>query len=221
MNNHSQAKPDETLLHHSAATLSNDELLALILRDSTSSENALHLARHILARYGDLHALNQAAPADFQQIEGLDSASITRLHAALELGRRLMAHQPNHHPVINRAADAVQLVRDMHHLPQEHVRVILLDNNQRALSVVTVYIGTLNASLLRVSEVFREAVVRNCPAIILVHNHPSGDSAPSPEDIEITRTLITAGQYLDIVLFDHLIIGHHSWSSLKEMGLSF
>src|SRR5690606_7967356 len=98
---------------------------------------------------------------------------------------------------------------------------ILLDSNRRVQTITTVYIGTVNASLLRVSEIFREAVVRNCPAIILAHNHPSGDPTPSPEDIELTRTLITAGKLLDVALLDHIIIGASEWSSLKELGLAF
>jgi DNA repair protein RadC len=106
-------------------------------------------------------------------------------------------------------------------LPQEHVRVILLDSMRRVVAIPTIYIGTVNASVLRVSEIFREAVTRNCPAMILAHNHPAGDANPSPEDVELTRTLIAAGRLLDVMLLDHLVIGHHDWSSLKDMGLAF
>jgi DNA repair protein RadC len=123
--------------------------------------------------------------------------------------------------MINSAADAARLVLVMSHLPQEQVRVILLDPMRRVVAISTVYIGTLNATVLRVSEIFREAVTRNCPAIILAHNHPTGDAHPSPEDVELTRTLAAAGQLLDVVLLDHLIIGHHGWTSMKELGLGF
>ena len=106
-------------------------------------------------------------------------------------------------------------------LRQEHVRAILLDLNRRVIAIPTIYIGTLNASVLRVSEIFREAIARNSPAFILVHNHPAGEPSPSPEDIELTHTLIAAGKLLDIAVIDHLIISQRGWSSIKQLGLAF
>jgi DNA repair protein RadC len=214
-------RPRERLLAQGAASLSSGELLAIILRTGTAEENVLHLAERILAHYNGVHGLAQATPADLQQIKGLGAAKVAQILAALEIGKRLMTFRPNERPIISSAADAARLVLDMSHLPQEHVRVILLDSMRRVVAVSTVYIGTVNASVLRVSEVYREAVTRNSPAMILAHNHPAGDAAPSPEDVELTRTLIAAGQLLDIVLLDHLIIGHVGWASLKEMGLAF
>lgn len=214
-------RPRERLFNQGAAALSNAELLAIILRTGTTTENVVHLSERILAQYQGLHGLAQASPADLLHIKGLGVAKIAQVSAALEIGKRLMTQQDEPRPVINRAADAARLVMDMQHLSQENVRVILLDTNRRVQTIITVYIGTVNASLLRVSEIFREAVVRNCPALILAHNHPSGASAPSPEDIELTRTLITAGQLLDVALLDHIIIGASEWSSLKELGLAF
>jgi DNA repair protein RadC len=214
-------RPRERLLAQGAASLSSAELLAIILRTGTAEENVLHLAERLLAHYNGLHGLAQAMPADLQQMKGLGAAKIAQILAALEIGKRLMTYRPGERPIINSAADAARLVLDMNHLPQEHVRVILLDSMRRVVAITTVYIGTINASVLRVSEIYREAVTRNCPAMILAHNHPAGDANPSPEDIELTRTLIAAGQLLDIVLLDHLVIGHHGWASLKEMGLAF
>ena len=214
-------RPRERLLSHGPAALSNAELLAIVLRTGSADENAVHLAERLLAHYDGLHDLAEASPADLAHFKGLGSAKVAQIAAAFELGKRLLINDPNKRPVVNTAADAARLVSDMRQLQQEHVRVILLDVSQRVIAISTVYIGTINASVLRVAEVFREAVTRNSPAVILVHNHPSGDAAPSPEDIELTRSLLAAARLLDITLVDHLVIGRHSWSSLKEMGLAF
>jgi DNA repair protein RadC len=214
-------RPRERLMTLGAAPLSSAELLAIILRTGTAQENVLRLCERILANFDGLQGLAQASPADLQQIHGLGEVKVTQIIAVLELGRRLMAYTPNERPTINSAADAARLLTDMGHLQQEHVRVMLLDMNRRVLATPTVYIGTLNASVLRVSEIFREAVTRNSPAIIVAHNHPSGNPSPSPEDIEITRTLVAAGKLLDISLIDHLIIGQQEWRSLKQMGFGF
>ncbi len=214
-------RPRERLLLNGAKSLTNAELLAIILRSGTAKENVIHLAERILVLCDGLTGLAQAAPAQLEQIAGLGPTKITQILATVELARRLMVQPENNKPVINSAEDAARLVADMNQLPQEHVRIILLDNSRRVISIPTVYIGTLNASVLRVSEIFREAISRNSPAVILVHNHPAGDAAPSPEDIELTHTLISAGQLLDIQLLDHLIVGSHGWVSLKNMGLAF
>ena len=103
----------------------------------------------------------------------------------------------------------------------ENVRVLLLDINRRVIAAPTVYIGTLTTSVLRASEIYREAIVRGSAMLILAHNHPSGDPTPSPEDVEMTRSLAAAGRLLDIALVDHLIIGRGKWVSLREMGFSF
>jgi DNA repair protein RadC len=214
-------RPRERLLANGAGSLSTAELLAIILRTGTVEENALHLAERILAAYKGLPGLSQVSPAELERIKGLGRAKAAQIMAALEIGRRLTRAQLEERPLVENAADAAQLMMDMGQLPQEHVRVILLDSSQRVTGITTVYIGTLNTSVLRVSEIFREAITRNSPAIILVHNHPSSDPSPSPEDVEITRILAAAGKLLDIALLDHLIIGGQSWVSLKELGLGF
>lgn len=214
-------RPRERLKQHGPGALSNAELLAIILRTGSVQENVLRLAERILIRYQGLHGLAQASPEELQSIGGLGEAKATQILAALEIGKRLTTYDSDERPTIRIAADAARLVRDMSNLRQEQVRVILLDSSQRLIAVATVYIGTLNTSVLRVSELFREAITRNSPALILVHNHPSGDPAPSPEDIELTRTLAAAGDLLDIQVIDHLIIGQPRWVSLKEMGMGF
>jgi DNA repair protein RadC len=214
-------RPRERLMQHGANALSNSELLAIILRTGTAQENVLHLAERILARFQGLQGLLQTSPEELQQVAGLGEAKATQILAALEIGKRAIAYNGNERPIVNAVVDAVRLVMDMSNLRQEQVRAILLDSGRRVIAIPTVYIGTLNTSVLRVSEIFREAITRNSPALILAHNHPSGDPSPSPEDIELTRTLVAAGKLLDIQVLDHIIIGQPQWTSLKELGLGF
>jgi DNA repair protein RadC len=214
-------RPRERLLAHGATSLSNAELLAIILRTGTAQENALRLSQRILSHYGGLDGLAQASASDLEQTKGVGSAKTAQIMAALELGRRLMTQPFEQRPLVANAADAAKLVMDMGTLSQEHVRVILLDSARRMIAIQTVYIGTLNASVMRVAELYREAITRNCPAIIVAHNHPSGDPNPSPEDVELTRVLVAAGKLLDISLLDHLIIGQQRWVSLRDLGLGF
>lgn len=214
-------RPRERLFAQGAGALSNAELLAILLRTGTTEENVLHLAQRILVEYAGLHQLAQASLDELQQIRGLGAAKVAQIAAALELGKRLMTQMPDQRQQIQRAADAAAQMSDMAILPQEHVRVILLDTHNRVIATPTVYIGTVNASVLRVAELFREAITRNSAAVILVHNHPSGDPTPSPEDVELTRTLEMAGQLLDIRLVDHIIIAQNGWTSLRELGLGF
>lgn len=214
-------RPRERLFLYGAETLTPAELVALILRTGTSGENALQLARRILAQYGDLYGLAQTTTEELTQIKGLGKAKTAQLIASLEIARRLLSRQPGERTLIRSSNDAARLLMDMSTLTQEHVRAILLDTSQRVIAIPTIYIGTVNAAVLRVAEVFREAIKRNAAAIILAHNHPSGDTAPSPEDITITHTIFTAGKLLDIALIDHLIIGSQSWTSIKDLGLVF
>jgi DNA repair protein RadC len=214
-------RPRERLIAQGAAALSNAELLAILLRTGRVGENVLRLAERLLADYSGVHALAQVSAAELANVKGMGLAKSAQVLAALELGKRAATFRPDERPILRTAADAAACLRDMAHLPQEHVRVILLDNAARVVAIPTIYIGTLNASVLRTAEVYREALIRNCPAIILAHNHANGDPLPSPDDVDLTRTLIQAGELLDIQLIDHLIIAPSGWRSLKEMGLAF
>ena len=214
-------RPRERLFAQGAAALSNAELLAIILRTGSAQENVVRLAERILARNDGLQGLAQATPAELGEIKGLGEAKIAQIVAVVELSRRITVYRNSDRPLVRTSADAAHFMNDMANLPQEHVRVMLVDNNRRIIATPTVYIGTVNASVLRVSEVFREAIARNSPAIILAHNHPSGDPAPSPEDVELTRVLCAAGHLLDIQVLDHIIIAQQGWTSLKDLGLGF
>jgi DNA repair protein RadC len=119
-------------------------------------------------------------------------------------------------------ADAANLLMsEMTFLEQEHLRVVLLDTRNRVLATPTIYVGSLNTSVIRIGELFRQAIRNNAAALIVAHNHPSGDPAPSPEDIHVTRKLVEAGKLLDIEILDHIVIGRQKFVSLKERGLGF
>lgn len=210
--------PISRLFERGASALSNAELLAVIIRTGTPHEDALRLAERLLAKHDGLHGLVQADMRELYEINGLSNAKIAQIAAALELSKRLtLSRMPALLQIVS-AADAAPLVNDMAQLAQEHVRVILLDAGRRVIATPTIYVGTATMTVVRIAEIFREAISANSPAIILAHNHPSGDPTPSPEDIELTRALANAGHLLDIALVDHLIVGQMGWVSLRDQG---
>ena len=155
-------------------------------------------------------------------MRGVGPAKAAQIKAAVELGNRFAASTPTEHPVIQSPEDAASLILyDMGALEQEHLNVMLLDTRNRMVKLVEVYRGSLNSSLIRVSEVFKEAVRANAAAIIVVHNHPSGDPTPSPEDISVTHAIVQAGKLLDIEVLDHIVVGKNKFISLKSRGLGF
>ncbi len=215
-------RPRERLKKYGAGALSNAELLAIILRTGVGGENVLNLAARLLARFGGLIGLARASFSELCEEKGIGVAKAAQLKAALELGRRLLIASPKERPQVKSPADAANLMMiEMGMLEQEHMRLILLDSKNYVLGTPTMYIGSLNTSVIRVGELFREAIRQNSAAIIVVHNHPSGDPTPSPEDIAITELIHQAGQLLDIDVLDHLIIGRQRYVSLRERGLGF
>jgi len=215
-------RPRERLLRYGSSALSTAELLAIILRVGGVGQNAVRLGEAVLARFEGLPGLAQAGVAELTQIKGVGAAKVAQIKAALELGRRLLIASPEERPQVRSPADAANLLMlEMGALEQEHLRVILLDTRNRVLTITTVYMGSLNTSMVRVGELFREAVRRNAAAIILAHNHPSGDPSPSPEDVTVTRQVVKAGRMLDIDVLDHIVIGRGRFVSLKERGLGF
>lgn len=217
-----EERPRERLARVGEGALSTAELLAIILRTGVGGENALAMASRLLSRYGGLPGLARVSLSELQSERGLGQAKTAQLKAALELGRRMLLAAPRDRFAVRSPADVAQvLMAEMAHLEQEHLRVLYLDTRNRLLGSETVYIGSLNSSHIRVGEVFREAVKRNCAAIIVAHNHPSGDPTPSPEDVEVTRQLVLAGKLLDIELLDHLVIGQQRFVSLRERSLGF
>jgi DNA repair protein RadC len=215
-------RPRERLIRAGEGALSTSELLAIILRTGTGGESVLDMASRLLSCYGGLAGLARASFAELEAERGMGEAKTSQLKAALELGRRMLLSSPEDRFLVRSPSDVAQLLMsEMAHLQQEHFQVLYLDTRNRLLGSETVYVGSLNASHIRVAEVFRDAVKRNCAAIIVAHNHPSGDPTPSPEDVEVTRQLVAAGNLLDIEVLDHLIIGQQRFVSLRERGLGF
>jgi DNA repair protein RadC len=215
-------RPRERLARLGEGALSTAELLAIILRTGVGGTSVMDIANRLLKIYGGLPGLARASVAELVAEHGVGEAKATQLKAALELGRRMLLASPDDRYIVRSPADVAQLLMaEMSHLEQEHFRVLYLDTRNRLLGSDTVYVGSLNASHIRVGEVFRDAIKRNCAAIIVAHNHPSGDPTPSPEDVEVTRQLVTAGDLLDIEVLDHLVIGQQRFISLRERGLGF
>jgi len=213
-------RPRERLKKSGWASLSNSELLAIILRTGTASENVLGLASRMLTRFGGLTGLARASFGELCAERGVGEAKAAQLKAALELGRRLVSTQPEERAVVHSPQDVADLLMaEMGFLDQEQLRVVLLNTKNQVISMPEVYKGNVSSSLIRPAEVLREAVRENCPAIIVVHNHPSGDPTPSPEDIQVTKQIVEAGRVLDIEVVDHLIIGEQRFVSLKERGV--
>lgn len=194
-----------------AASLSDDELLGVVLGSREAGRVALALV--------DPEGLSGLARADLPDLLPLGRRRAARLVAALELGRRAATAWPADGWRVRSPADlAERLMPAMGHLPREELRSVLLNTKNAVTGMVTVYAGNLAGSPVRVGEVFRDAVRRQAAALVVVHNHPSGDPAPSPEDLRITRELAEAGRLLDIELMDHLVIGHGRWVSLRALG---
>lgn len=215
-------RPRERLKHYGAGALSTSELLAIILRTGVAGENVINLASRLLAQFGGLRGLFKADFAQISDLKGMGQAKTAQVKAALELGRRLLTASPEERPQVKSPADVANLLLlEMGALEQEEMRVLFLDVKSQLLGVSTIYVGSLHTAWLRVGELFREAVRRNCAAIIVVHNHPSGDPTPSPDDVKITQEIVKAGELLGIEVLDHLVIGSQRYVSLKERGLGF
>lgn len=218
----SDERPRERLEHFGASALSNAELLAILLRVGTSGENVIELSARLLRQCGGLKGLLTIELEELCALHGVGPAKATTLKAALELGRRLSVLAPEERPKITQPQDVANLIMlEMGYLKQEQLRVLCLDTKNYVVAQQVVYQGTVNSSVVRVAEVFKPAISRTCPAIVVVHNHPSGDPTPSPEDVRTTDQLRRAGELLDIELLDHVIVGQHKWVSLKERGLGF
>jgi DNA repair protein RadC len=215
-------RPRERMQYYGPAALSNAELLAILLRVGLPGENVVALSTRLLVQFGGLAGLAKASFSDLTSIKGVNTAKAAQLKAAIELGRRLLMSSPDARPQITSPLDAANiLMLEMGSLEQEHLRTLLLDTKNRVLGSPTIYVGNVNSSIVRVSEVFREAIRENATALIVAHNHPSGDPTPSPEDVSVTRSIVEAGALLGIDVLDHIVIGHQRFVSLKERGLGF
>jgi len=191
--------------------LSAAELIGLLWGSGSRGRSAVDLAEDALARHDGLTGLARATDIELESLPGVGTAKAAQLAAAFELGRRLLADWPAGRWSVRSARDvADRLVLQMGRLEREVV-----------LRVETVYQGNVSSSLVRVGELFRDAVRLNAAGLILVHNHPSGDPTPSPDDLHLTAEALAAGRLLDIDLLDHVIVGHDAWVSLRDRGVAF
>lgn len=214
-------QPRERLRDVGPAALSDAELLAILLRVGLPGTNVLQLAQQLLSEHGGLPGLLRADYHELCGRRGLGTAKAATLKAALEIGRRLLLAGIDERTQIRSPADVASLLLlEMGHQEQEVLRAVLLDTKNRVQQIATVYIGSVNSAQVRVGEVFRDAVRRNSAAIIVAHNHPSGDPTPSPDDILVTRQIVDAGRLLDIEVLDHLVIGRGRYTSMREHGLA-
>ena len=215
-------RPRERLMLRGPASLSDGDLIAILLNTGLVGETVTDVAQRLLAQHGGLRGLRNLEVVELTRIRGLGEAKAVRLKAALELGRRLAILSPEERPQIGAPEDVVNLVAiEMAALEQEQLRVVLLDTKHRVIVHKTVYQGSVNQAQVRVAEVFRDAVRHNAVALVAVHNHPSGDPTPSAADVTLTAEIARAGRLLDVELLDHLIIGQGRWTSLRRLNLGF
>lgn len=215
-----EVRPRERLVRDGERSLSDAELLAIILRTGSRDETALELAQRLLYQFGGLQGLCQCSLAELAKVKGVGMAKACQIKAAVEIGRRAFGTERSEKFVIRSPADVARLLMsEMRYLDREHLRAVLLNTRNMVVDVVTVSVGTLNASLAHPRECFKEAIRQSAAAVIFVHNHPSGDPTPSPEDVSLTRQLVEAGKLLGIEVLDHVIIGDGTYVSLKERGL--
>ncbi|MDW8395871.1 MAG: DNA repair protein RadC [Anaerolineae bacterium] len=213
-------RPRERFQRVGPSGMSQRELLAIILRSGTAGLNVLDLADRLLRQFNGLHGLARASLDELKAVHGIGLVKAIEIQTALELGRRMMLAERDAQPVVRSPDDAAQLLMlRMGTLQHEEVHLLLLDTRNRVTDWRVMYRGTLNAANMRIAELFREAVRANSAAIIVAHNHPSGDPTPSAEDIAVTRSIAQAGKLLDVDVLDHIVIAHNRYVSLKERGL--
>lgn len=215
-------RPRERLALRGPGGLSAAELIAVVWGTGSGGRSALDLAEEALARHASVGALARASDAELAGIPGVGSAKAARLAAAFELGRRSVADWPVGGWTIRSPRDvADRLLVEMGRLEREELRVLSLNAKNVVQRVSHVYMGNVSASLVRVGELFRDAVRLDASGVILVHNHPSGDPTPSPDDLHLTAEAIAAGRLLDVDVLDHVVIGHDAWISLRDRGITF
>ncbi|USB34251.1 DNA repair protein RadC [Paenibacillus sp. YPG26] len=213
-------RPRERMMQYGADALSHAELLAILLRTGTRQESAVHVAQRILNRAGDLRNLMDLSVEELMQTKGIGMAKAIQLKAGFELGIRVSTARRPGPVAIRSPRDAADLLMEqLRYLKKEHFVCLFLNTKNHIIAQETLSIGSLNASIVHPREVFRAAIKCSSASVVCAHNHPSGDPAPSPEDIQITQRLCEAGQIVGIDVLDHLVIGDGTFVSLKEQGL--
>jgi DNA repair protein RadC len=218
-------RPRERLVEHGADALKHSELIAILLRTGLKGVSAIQIAEQLLQKYVTLDNLSRASLADLRQIKGIGRDKAVTLVAAFTLARKMAAELRGESPVLDNPAAVAHMLREENRVHEvEHFSVVLLNTRRKLIRVERITQGTLDTLLVHPREVFKSAIAAGAAAIVLVHNHPSGDPTPSEADIKVTRDLIRAGQLLKIEVLDHVILGRPSnaraqdYASLKELG---
>ncbi|MEY2411248.1 MAG: repair protein RadC [Verrucomicrobiota bacterium] len=220
-----QDRPRERFLAQGADKASKVDLIAILLRTGLKGMSALHVAEQILNRFRTLECLARASIEELCEIKGVGPDKAVTLKAAFTLARQMAAELRNESPLVDTPERVADLVREqLRHVTRETFLAVLLNTRRRLIKIEELSNGTLDTILVHARDVFRAAILANAAAIVIIHNHPSGDPSPSESDIKVTRDLIRAGQLLKIELLDHVILGRATqerikdWVSLKELG---
>ncbi|MFT8322226.1 MAG: DNA repair protein RadC [Bacillus sp. (in: firmicutes)] len=212
-------RPRERFIKYGPESLSNHELIAILIQTGSKNESVLTLANRLLVHFDGLRLLKDASLDELMSLKGIGTAKAIQLLAAIELGRRVSNLAYSDRYCIRSPEDAAKyMMNEMRFLTQEHFVCLYLNTKNQVMHKQTVFIGSLNASIVHPREVYKEAFRRSAASIICLHNHPSGDPSPSREDIEVTKRLVECGKIIGIELLDHLIIGENKFVSLKEKG---
>jgi DNA repair protein RadC len=217
-----EERPRERLLEYGSESLSNAELLAIILRTGSREQSVLTLSKMILQKADGLQNLNDISVNELVEIPGIGNSKAVQILASIELGRRVVKSSLTNtkgNPVLANPEDCFRLLGiSMKHLKQENFIVLFLDVRQKLICKETVFIGSLDMAIVHPREIFRRAIKHLATSIVCVHNHPSGDLTPSPPDLLFTKQLAEAGEMMNIPLLDHIIIGGDDYVSLKALG---
>lgn len=215
-----EERPRERMLRYGAGVLSQTELLAILLRTGTRNESAIHMAQRLLAEIGGIRGIMDLSLDELTKMKGIGPAKAVQIKAGIELGQRLAKARTPEARIIRSPRDAAdQVMEELRYLQKEHFVCLFLNTKNHIIAQETLSVGSLNASIVHPREVFRAAIKCSSASIVCVHNHPSGDPSPSPEDIRMTERLCRAGEIVGIDVLDHIVIGDGSFVSLKEQGL--
>jgi len=213
-------RPREKLLHHGVSALGDNELVALVLGQGSRRRSALAVANAVLAAHGGVHGLTRCSCDDLVRVAGVGRARAAQIVAAVELGRRTLVRGPAARTLIDGpGASAAFLMPRFSARAAEQLGIVLLDTKHRVLRTAILAVGTLNTSSVEPREIFREAAIGGAAAIVVFHNHPSGDPTPSKDDVVLTERLVAAGFLMGIDVVDHLILGDAKYYSFKHSGL--
>ncbi|MGD0206179.1 MAG: DNA repair protein RadC [Verrucomicrobiota bacterium] len=218
-------RPRERLVEHGPDALSHAELIAILLRTGLKGANAVEIGKQLIQKFGTLQALARASVDDLRSVKGIGRDKAVTLMAAFALARKMAEDLQRESPVLDNPEAIVQLLREQNLVKNvETLQVLLLNTRRRLIRVEPVTDGTIDTLLVHPREVFKAAIAASAAAVVLAHNHPSGDPTPSEADIKVTRDLIRAGQLLKIEVLDHVIIGRATperpkdYTSLRELG---